>query len=366
MKNIYEKIIRKMPAVAARNADKIPYTACGHIFDDRTEDINWWTNGFWGGIMWQMYSVTGSDIYADIAEKVGDRLDRNLVDAQGMDHDSGFRYLPTAVADYRITGSAKAKNRGLLAAANLAGRFNPAGHFIRAWNDSGDGSTAGWAIIDCMMNLPLLYWAYEETGDPRFLETATAHADTAVKYFIREDGSVRHIVEFDPVSGKFVKEHGGQGYAAGSSWTRGQGWALYGFALSYCHTGKKMYLDTAERVADRFCKRIPASGRIPADFDQPEECTYTDDTASAIAACGLAVLSENTSDGRRDFYMNTAERLLKVLDESSCDWDIQHDEILSGCTAAYYDEKHNFPIIYGDYFFMEAVFRLTGHGISIW
>ena len=104
------------------------------------------------------------------------------------------------------------------------------------------------AIIDCMMNLSLLYWAEKETKDPRFGQIARRHANTAMKAFIRADGSANHIVEFDPQTGEVVRTYGGQGYKEGSSWARGQGWAVYGFTLSYLHTGKQEYLDTAKRA----------------------------------------------------------------------------------------------------------------------
>ena len=124
----------------------------------------------------------------------------------------------------------------MLAAGNMAGRFNLAGNFIRAWNNWDDVDRRGFAIIDCMMNLPLLYWASEETTDPRFKMMAVAHADTAMKTFVREDGSVNHIVVFDPFTGKMVENLGGQGDGEGSAWTRGQSWRIYGFSLSHGYT----------------------------------------------------------------------------------------------------------------------------------
>lgn len=165
---------------------------------------------------------------------------------------------------------ADARRRGLHAAQLLAGRFNPAG-YIRAWNDfpDPDTDTRGWAIIDCLFNIPLLYWASEETNDPRFKKIAMTHADTVAANFVREDGSVRHIVQFDPETGAFVRDYGGQGYAQGSSWTRGQTWALYGFVMSYKHTGAVRYLAMAQKVAEYFIAHIPADGRIPVDFCQP-------------------------------------------------------------------------------------------------
>lgn len=108
--------------------------------------------------------------------------------------------------------------------------------------------TSGWAIIDCMMNIPLLYWANEQINDFRYMNVAKSHADIAMQHFIREDGSVRHIIEFNPRTGKYIKSWSGQGYEHGSSWTRGQAWAIYGFALSYKHTGDENYLDAAKKV----------------------------------------------------------------------------------------------------------------------
>lgn len=368
-----EKIRKKMYVVAERSRHKIPYTTREGVFDDWSGDgICWWTNGFWGGVMWQLYHATGEEMYREIARENEEKLDANLMTARGMDHDSGFRWLPTAVADYRLTGDRKSFNRGMLAANDLAGRFNPAGHFIRAWNDDGDGSKAGWAIIDCMMNLPLLYWAYEEIKDPRYLQIATMHADTAQKYFIREDGSANHIVAFDPVTGEYQDTFGGQGYEKGSSWTRGQAWALYGFALSYRHTANESYLNTAKRVANYFIANIPENGLIPVDFRQPADCKLEDSTAAAIAACGLLEIGlqmERKGElgaTESSVYRGAAMKLLSALYNNRCNWDEDCDNILEKCTAAFHDKEHEFSIIYGDYYFIEAIWKLTGEEIFIW
>ncbi len=369
---IAEKIIKKEEQVARRNKGKIPYTAEGHVFDDRSakKDICWWTNGFYGGMLWQLYNATKNNLFRECAEKLEEQMDAAFLDYNGMDHDAGFRWLPTAVANYRLFEGAASKNRGLLAAASLAGRFNMNGSFIRAWNDWGDDrDTTGWAIIDCMMNLPLLYWASGLLKDPRFKEIAVAHADTAMKNFIREDGSVRHIVGFDPFTGEFDREYGGQGYAEGSSWTRGQTWALYGFTLSFIHTGDERYFETAIKVADRFIERIPEDGLIPVDFDQPKEPWYIDSTAAAIASCGLLTLAKELSEkdaSKALEYQNAAEKMLSALDEKDCDYDPEHDELLTRCSASYHDKNHEFPIIYGDYYFIEAIWKLTGKELFIW
>lgn len=363
-----ENIKTKMRPVAERTRDKVPYTTVNGVFDDwsDSEKISWWTNGFWGGMMWQLFTLTEDQLYKENALILEEKLDAVLMKAEGLDHDNGFKWLPTSVANYRVTGNKEAYNRGILAAGNLAGRFNLAGGFIRAWNDWGTDDHRGWAIIDCMMNLPLLYWASEVTGDPRFKQIAVAHANTSQKSFVREDGSVNHIVEFDPFTGEMLKSHGGQGYGTGTSWTRGQSWGLYGFVLSYIHTKDEQYLNTARRIAHYFISNIPDNGLIPVDFRQPFDCQWEDSTAAAIGACGLIELSDYVEESDSAVYKNAAIKLLKALDEKRCNWDSKVDNLLEKCTAAYHDKEHEYSIIYGDYYFIEAIMKLADKELFIW
>lgn len=366
---VYESILEKEKKVAERNRNKIPYTTREGVFDDKSRtEICWWTNGFWGGMMWQLYHATREPVYLENALWTENRLDENLMNRQGLDHDNGFKWMPTAVAHYRLTGDRMARNRALLAADNLAGRFNPVGRYIRAWNSwngNEDGSFAGRAIIDCMMNLPLLYWAGDELHDPRFHHIARMHADTAARYFIREDGSAKHIVEFDAMTGNYLHSVGGQGYAHGSSWTRGQAWAIYGFVLSYIHTKEERYLATAQKVADYFIQNIPSSKLIPVDFRQPETPSIEDSTAAAIAACGMLELAKYVQ-GVSTKYKTAALEMLKALADKRYCRDENVDNLLEKCTAAYHDKEHEFSIIYGDYYFIEAIWKLMGKELSIW
>lgn len=366
----YEKILAKEKKVAQRSRNKIPYTTKDGVFDDRGKtEICWWTNGFWGGMMWQLYHATKDPVYLENALRTEIRLDENLMNRQGMDHDSGFKWLPTAVAHYRLTGDMASRNRALLAADNLAGRFNPVGKFIRAWNNwdgNEDGSFAGRAIIDCMMNLPLLYWAGDELHDPKFYHVAKMHADTAIRNFIREDGSAKHIIEFDAGTGEYLHSVGGQGYGHGSSWTRGQAWAVYGFVLSYIHTKEERYLATSKKVADYFIANIPASKLIPVDFRQPGTPAYEDSTAAAIASCGLIELAKYVPVNEKSRYEDAALGMLRALADKRCNWDGNVDNLVEKCTAAYHDAEHEFPIIYGDYYFIEAIWKLMGKELFIW
>ncbi|MDO4299482.1 MAG: glycoside hydrolase family 88 protein [Lachnospiraceae bacterium] len=370
------KIREKMEWVSEKNRDRIPYTTnADGDYDDRSDTerewslgdgLNWWTNGFWGGIMWLLYQDTGEKRYADIARISEYRMEKCFNDFYGLHHDVGFMFQLSAVADYRLTGNARSKKTGMHAANLLAGRFNPAGNFIRAWNEMPGDDTTGWAIIDCMMNLSLLYWASEETNDPRFRHIAMAHADTAGKYFIRPDGSVNHIVEFDPETGEIVRSLGGQGYGEGSSWTRGQGWAIYGFMISYIHTGKQEYLDTAKRVAHYCMANLPENGIIPVDFRQPKEPAYEDSCGACVIACGLLEIAGYVPEQEKGMYVRAAVKILKAIDESRADWSRDCDAIVQNCTAAYHSAEHHFTMSYADYFFLEAIYKLRGTGRFLW
>lgn len=360
------KLSEKVNHTASRNANKIPYTTVDGVFDDWSDRIGWWTNGFWAGQLWLLYHAFGNETLREIAENIEQKQDQNLMNYMAMDHDSGFKWLLSAVADYKVTGNKASKNRGMLAAGNLAGRFNIAGNFIRAWNEPGTGETAGWAIIDCMMNLPLLYWASEETKDPRFKQIAMKHADMAMDCFIREDGSTNHIMQFNPETGEVIGPLGGQGVGVGSSWTRGQSWALYGFTLSYLHTKEPRYLETALKSAKYFISQIPESGLIPVDFCQPKDCTLEDSTASTIAACGLLELERYVDEEEKENLHKAAMKLLMTLEKERCNWNPEVDHIVEKCTAAYHDKEHEFAIIYGDYYFTEAVLKLCEKDLFLW
>ena len=362
------KISDKMEVVTKRNLDKIPYTTDQNgRFDDKSgKDICWWTNGFWGGEMWQLYKLTGNEMYKEEAIKVEDKLDENLMIIEGLDHDNGFKWLPTSVCRYKLFNNKESYNRALLAATNMAGRFNMTGKFIRAWNNWDDVDRRGFAIIDCMMNLPLLYWASEETTDPRFEMIARAHADTAREAFVREDGSVNHIIIFDPETGEIVGKPGGQGYGEGSSWTRGQSWGIYGFTLSYKYMGDEKYLDTAKEIADYVISEIPDSHLIPIDYRQPKDVELEDSTAAAITASGLIELSMAVGDeALSDKYLDTAIKLLKTLDEKRISWGDDADNLLNKCAVDYHGDGHNMSIIYGDYYFIEAMMKLAGIALEI-
>lgn len=363
---IYEKIREKLSAECDRIGDRIPYIAEDGVYreDKAGTDPVWWTNGFWAGLLWQMYHADGAETYRQAAESVEEKLDRAFDIYTGLHHDVGFMWLHTAVADYRLTENERAKARGLHAAHLLAGRYNPRGKFLRSWNRD----RAGWVIVDSMMNIPLLYWARDVIGDPRFEYIAMDHADTVMKYTVRSDGSCNHIIVLDPASGELLETPAGQGYGSGSSWSRGQSWAIYGFALSYVHTGKQEYLETAKRVAHYFLAQTDLTGGVAlVDFRAPKEPVYWDSTAGVCAACGLLEIAAHVPELEKEFYISGALRILKATDERFCSWDPAYDSIVHMGSGSYATEHdRHVPIIYGDYFFVEAVLRLLDKDFLIW
>ncbi|MGL4736447.1 MAG: glycoside hydrolase family 88 protein [Cellulosilyticaceae bacterium] len=360
--SLWQKVEHKLEQVARRSRDKIPYTTINGVHDDLSGPrVNWWTNGFWGGLMWLMYADTKKEIYKDVAQNQESLLDGALANYEALHHDVGFMWHITSGVHYRLLGEQSAKTRALYAANVLAGRYNLRGQYITAWN----GNQPGLAIIDSMMNIPLLYWASKVTNDPRFRYIAESHADSTITNHVRADGSVRHIVVYDHEQGGVLKEIGGQGYSEGSSWSRGQAWGLYGFTLSYLHTGKEAYLDTAKRIAHYFLANTAADPLPLCDFRAPQEPVIYDSTAGAIAACGLLELAKLVPEYEQRLYREGAMRLMKELEQRCCHWEETEDAILHMGTERY-GTGHHMPIIYGDYYFVEALYKLRDNTELFW
>ncbi len=362
---ILPKAEKKMKSMVARNRGKIPYMASGGVYDDMAkEKISWWTNGFYAGELWQFYHLADDNSYRENAESIEKMLDEALADFKGLHHDVGFMWMLTAVADYKITGNEHSKDRALHAATLLAGRFNLKGNFLRSWNQD----HVGWVIIDSMMNIPILYWASKVTKDPRFAQIADAHADTVRKYLVREDGSVGHIASFNPETGEFEKILAGQGYSAESSWSRGQAWAVYGFAIAFGHTGKSEYLMAAKNIANYFIACVSQKGYLPlADFRAPDHPEKWDMSAGTCAACGLLEIAEHVGTHESKLYRSTAEKMLMAIEHAYADWNPDTDGIIGHSSHSYHNsEETHVSMIYGDYFFIEAVLRLKGNVLTIW
>ena len=247
--------------------------------------------------------------------------------------------------------------------------YNQSHGFIRAWN----GNCYDDSIIDCLMNLPLLYWASEQVGDDRFLRIAREHVEMTLTDHLRPDGSVIHRVRHDRETGVVVQSFGGQGYEDGSSWSRGQAWALYGLTIAYMNMGDVRYLDAAKRVANYFIANCCDDWLPRVDFRAPSTPVYYDSTAGACAACGLIELAKLLPENEGGMYMNAAVNMLRAMDEKFANYDPANDHLLDFGTVRYPIEGLTLEqagvhvsIIYGDYFYTEAILKLMGSEFFPW
>jgi unsaturated chondroitin disaccharide hydrolase len=331
-------------------------------------DADEWTSGFWPGMLLLSYRSSGDQQLLTAAHEAEAELERAVIDDRlyGLHHDVGFQFSPTAVARYKLTGDPVARRRGFLAANLLMGRFNPAGNFIEAWNTE---DRRGMMIIDSMMNMPLLFWASAEFDQPRFRNVALAHIATTMRTHVRADGETHHVIRFDQTSGAPLEAHAGQGYAPDSCWSRGQGWALYGFALAARYTGQADFLATARRVADHFIDALPPEGVPPWDFDVPDPQTAPrDSSAGAIAASGLLELAALLPQLEGARYRQAAIELLTALGEQ-CGTPGRNDQdgLLLHATGHYPTGRNiDVSLIYGDFFYLEALGKLNGQWETCW
>jgi unsaturated chondroitin disaccharide hydrolase len=356
-REIWPELQRKVDQMVVQLKDRSPHFTIEGIYDDMP--LDWWTSGFWPGILWVMYDLTKEERYLKAAWDWDRRLEEFFIKENDFHHDVGFQFLPTAVIKYKLTGDRDARRRGWLAASYLAGRFNIAGNFIRAWNQA----DIGLAIIDTTMNLSLLFWAGEEFGDPRFRHIAKATVETMIRYFVREDGSVNHIVSFNPETGEFIQSLDGQGYDSNSAWSRGQAWAIYGMANAYRYTGEIKYLRVAQRVAHFFITALPKcmvpywDFRLPSNDGEP-----LDSSAAACAASGLLEIVSLLPVEEGRIYRRWAEAILASLTLNYTTFQQpEHQGILTSGTG---NKPKNWAVdvslIYGDYFYVEAVAKLIG------
>ncbi|MBO8436913.1 MAG: glycoside hydrolase family 88 protein [Spirochaetes bacterium] len=338
-----------------------------------------WTTGFWPGELWLSYLETGDEIFAHAAGILVTSFYERIKKHIAVDHhDMGFLYTPSCVAAWMIKRDAMAREAALMAADNLVSRFQEKGSFIQAWGAMGADDNYRY-IIDCMLNLPLLYWATDETGDEKYRTIALRHTATCIANSFRPDYSSYHTFFMDKETGKPLRGETCQGYKADSSWARGQAWGVYGLALAYRHTGEHSYLDLFEKVSAYFMEKLPED-MIPywdlifQSGDEPR-----DSSSASIVACGFLDAADSYEklqeyDKARK-YRKAAKELLKAVydtcmvhaDESGINGLVKHGTYskkspYNTCTEAGVDEC----VSWGDYYWLEALVRLGGTWKSWW
>lgn len=322
-----------------------------------------WTNGFWTGQLWLAYELTGNDKYRNLAEKhVTSFLHRIENNIEVEHHDLGFLYIPSCVAAYKLTGNEDAKKAALLAADKLMTRYHEKGEFIQAWGELGAEDNYR-LIVDCMLNIPLFYWASEVTGDDTYKEAAIKHYRTTVKYAIREDASAFHTFYFDPATGEPVGGKTRQGYSDDSSWARGQAWLIYGIALNYLHVPEEEAIDNYEAVTNYFLNRLPEDFICYWDliFTKEEENQSRDSSAAAIAVCGMNFMDQflPATHPRKEVYRYASSAMLKELIKEYTE--VKTDGVVALINEGVYSWHSGKGVsegnTWGDYFYLEALIR---------
>ena len=321
-----------------------------------------WTEGFWTGIQWLAYELTGDEVYRKACESQVGSFEARIQNEHGLKHhDMGFLYILSCVAAYKLTGDEKAKNTALKAADILCGRFQKAGGYIKAWGNM-ENELENRVIVDCYMNLPLLFWASEITKNLKYREIAISHLDTTVDVLIRQDGRAYHTYRMDIKNGNPVMPVTGQGFSADSVWSRGQAWVIYGLALAYRYTKNEHYAEIQKKAVKKFFELLP-SDNVPAwDMVFTDTRTLKDTSAAAIAICGL--LEMNNLLGKHEdakLWEQKAHEMLRVLIEKHTTKDSKIDTsaiLMHGTGAVMAEDSSNEPMIWGDYYYMEALVRI--------
>ena len=329
-------------------------------------DNDQWTCGFWPGEVWLAYERTGDEVFKQTAltlvDSFADRIDRKI---EVDHHDMGFLYSPSCVAAYKLVGSQTGRRAARAAADQLCTRFQEKGGFFQAWGPLGAADNYRY-IIDCLLNVPLLYWAAETTGDDHYAALAHRHVATCLANSIRPDGSTYHTFFMDPVTGGPVRGATCQGYRDDSCWARGQAWGVYGTALSYRYTKRPDYLDAFRKVLAYYLERLPE------DLVPYWDMTFTsgteeprDSSSASIVACGLLEAAKYADEAEAAQYRTLAAQMLRSVADNYAVKEgpagiglVRHGTYskkspYNTCTPEGVDEC----VSWGDYFYMEALTR---------
>jgi hypothetical protein len=316
-----------------------------------------WTSGFFPGILWYIYEYTGEQKWKEQAQRFTGILEREKTN--GSTHDMGFKIWCSFGNGLRLAPDEHYKEVIIQSARTLCTRFNAVAGVIRSWDMSKDK----WddpVIIDNMMNLELLFEATRLSGDSSFYRIAVSHADNTLKNHFRPDNSSYHVLDYDTVTGRVIKKTTAQGYANESAWARGQAWGFYGFTMCYRFTRDPRYLQQAEKIAAFILTNLamPADLVPYWDYNAPgiphEE---KDASAAAIMASGLYELCRYSKKGKS--YRKTADKIMASLTAYYRSPVGEHKGFIllhsTGHKPA--GSEIDVPIIYADYYFVEALLR---------
>jgi len=324
-----------------------------------TSNSKWWTSGFYPGCLWYLYEYSDDPKIKEDAKMITARVEQEKFTTDN--HDVGFILYCSFGNGLRLTGEESYNEVLLTGAKSLCTRFRPNAGIIQSW-----ATRDKWqcpVIVDNMMNLELLMWAFKKSGDSSFYKIAVSHADATMKNHYRPDYSCYHVVSYDTISGAVQVKQTAQGFSDESAWSRGQSWGLYGFTMMYRETGLERYLVHARHIADFLINHpnLPED-KIPYwDYNAPEiPNAERDASAGAIMASALIELSKYTDQETGKKYLQVAEKQLRSL--SSPAYMAKRGEngnfiLMHSVGSLPAKSEVNVPLSYADYYFIEALLR---------
>lgn len=325
---------------------------------DNTE----WTNGFWTGALWLGHEYSASEKMKALAQANTASFLKRVIDRVELDHhDLGFLYSPSCVADYKLTDSLAALEASLKAADKLIERYQEKGGFIQAWGQLGKAEDYR-LIIDCLLNLQLLFFAYEQTGKQEYYDIAVNHFYASVNTVIRDDASTFHTFYFDPATGQPLKGVTRQGYNDASSWARGQAWGVYGIPLTYRMVRDSACFDLFKGVTNHFLNRLPEDKVSYWDLIFNDGSGQArDSSATAVAVCGIHEMLKYLPevDPDKDTYKHAMHTMLRSLIDNYANRDLQPGRplLLHGVYSWHSGKGVDEGNVWGDYYYLEALLR---------
>jgi unsaturated chondroitin disaccharide hydrolase len=327
-----------------------------------------WASGFWAGLLWQRAALTGRVEEATTATAWTLRLSPYLLH---QTHDIGVVFASSAVLGWEIGRVEACRDLALQAADRLAGMVNPAVGVIPVGSQAEIAAGLDDVTINCMVNLPLLWWAWKITGEERFRDVAVSHADRTAGWHVKENGRIIQSTHFDPYTGRVTKQETHQGSGDDGCWARGQAWGVYGFAAAYRATGETRFLEVADRAAAYYFQRA-GDDLIPFYcFDDPDRPHVPrDSSAAAIACAGVTILAETAQDSiQRQRSRDRAEALLSALVTGYLTPQDKDDRrprgmLLHGCYNKNKGWHTDHELVWGNYYLFEALraWRAIGSG----
>lgn len=321
-----------------------------------------WFCGFWVGLLFASYLRTEDRKYLGWARErmrlVAQRAD------DGNTHDIGFIFDSSAIPAFHVTGDSWYADIAMRAADKLRARIvnTRAGSYLASWGPLDDDRARCSSAIDTMANLSLLYWASRYSGDGSYRLAAEAHAQMTAKGFIRADMSTYHAVEYDTTTGERVRGYTFQGFADESAWSRGQGWAIYGYVTSARETGKLEYLKLAEKLAAYYVERLGDRTIPPYDFDATgEDAKILDTAAAAVVASALIEMGRIHPDAAagKQWGIRGVQMLEGLCREAFASEDSHRGALKHSCYSRPHREGVDSATMFGDFFFVEALCRVA-------